>query len=93
MKKKVFLMLPCIAAVAIAIVVGKKTYELHAYETNSLLMQNVEALSQKDEGNLKKYKCYNSVTSKDGCMVRYCPTCSYVPGTDPWYSLSSACYK
>lgn len=38
MKKKVFLMLPCIAAVAIAIVVGKKTYELHAYETNSLLL-------------------------------------------------------
>ena len=52
MKKKIFLMLPCIAAVAIATFVGKKTFESHAYETSSLLMQNVEALSQSggDEG-------------------------------------------
>ena len=42
------MMLSCIAAVAIATVVGKKTYESHAYETSSLLMQNVEALSQNE---------------------------------------------
>ena len=47
MKKK-FMMLSCIAAVAIATVVGKKTYESHAYETNSLLMQNVEALTNNE---------------------------------------------
>ena len=41
MKKKVFLMLSCIAAVAIATFVGKKTFGSHAYETSSLLMQNV----------------------------------------------------
>ena len=45
MKKKI-IMLPCIAAIAIATVVGKKTFESHANETSSLLMQNVEALSQ-----------------------------------------------
>jgi len=45
MKKKVFLMLSCIAAVAIATFAGKKTFESHAYETSSLLMQNVEALA------------------------------------------------
>lgn len=45
MKKKVIMMLPCIAAVAFATVVSKKTFELHTYETNSLLMQNVEALT------------------------------------------------
>lgn len=42
-------MLPCIAAVAIATFVGKKTLESHAYETSSLLMQNVEALSANAE--------------------------------------------
>lgn len=40
------MMLSCIAAVAIATVVGKKTFESHAYETSNLLMQNVEALSE-----------------------------------------------
>lgn len=44
MKKK-FMMLSCIAAVAIATIVGKKTFESQAYEAKSLLMQNVEALS------------------------------------------------
>ena len=47
------MMLSCIAAVAIATVVGKKTYESHAYETSSLLMQNVEALAQ--EGTDEPY--------------------------------------
>ena len=50
MKKKVLMMLPCIAAVAIATVVGKKTYEKNAFEGNALLAQNVEALSQGDTG-------------------------------------------
>ena len=49
MKKKFFLMLPCIAAVAIATFVGKKTFASNAYETNSLLMQNVEALAKPTE--------------------------------------------
>ena len=44
-------MLPCLAAIAIATVVGKKTFESHANETSSLLMQNVEALSNPDNGN------------------------------------------
>lgn len=38
-------MLPCLAAVAIATFVGKKAFEAHAFEANSLLMQNVEALT------------------------------------------------
>ena len=49
MKKKFFLMLPCIAAVAIATFVGKKTFESYAYEASSLLMQNVEALADPNE--------------------------------------------
>lgn len=38
-------MLPCIAAVAIATFVGAKSFKTSAYESNDLLMQNVEALS------------------------------------------------
>ena len=45
MKKKVFMMLPCIAAFAIATFVGKKNYELKDYVRNPLLVQNVEALT------------------------------------------------
>ena len=45
MKKKIFL-LPCIAAVAIATFVGAKSYKTSAYESNELLLANVEALSQ-----------------------------------------------
>lgn len=40
------MMLPCIASIAIATFIGKKTFESHAYETNNLLIQNIEALSQ-----------------------------------------------
>lgn len=47
MKKKI-LMLPCIAAVAIASFVGKQTLESSAYESNELLMANVEALSSSE---------------------------------------------
>ena len=47
MKKKIFL-LPCIAAVAIATFVGAKSFQTNAYESSSLLMQNVEALSKNE---------------------------------------------
>lgn len=42
-------MLPCIAAVAIATFVGKQAYESSALESNSLLAQNVEALSSGED--------------------------------------------
>ncbi|MBP3788497.1 MAG: hypothetical protein J6I52_02645 [Prevotella sp.] len=57
MKKKVFLMLPCIAAVAIATVVGKNFFYSHADEENALLMENVEALSAGGEGVVTHFKC------------------------------------
>lgn len=43
------MMLSCIAAVAIASFVGKKAFEPHAYETNNLLLQNLEALAEGEE--------------------------------------------
>jgi len=50
MKKKV-ITLSCIAAVAIATFVGTKTIQSNAYESNGLLIQNVEALAQSDAGD------------------------------------------
>lgn len=71
MKKKIFLMLPCIAAVAIATFVGKKALESHAYETNSLLMQNVEALT--DNESEGKSKCGGAL----GICSFKCEHCGY----------------
>lgn len=53
-------MLSCIAAVAIASFVGKKAFEPHAYETNDLLLQNVEALTTENSlwfSNLRTVEC------------------------------------
>lgn len=48
---KKMIILPCIAAVTIAGVVGKKTLgSTNAHECNELLMANVEALTQNEEG-------------------------------------------
>ena len=74
MKKKIFLMLPCIAAVAIATFVGKKTFESHAYETSSLLMQNVEALAEKGEydfpdGFPYTSTCNVAISKRNRCKV------------------------
>lgn len=64
MKKKVFLMLPCIATVAIAIFVGKKTFVSNAYETGNLLMQNVEALATGADSGGFFIPCYQSEDRK-----------------------------
>lgn len=71
---------------------GKRVLESNVPHTEYLLLQNVEALSQ-DESGKKKYTCYSTITEKDGCMVRYCQTCEYIPGTDTWYAPSHKCSK
>ena len=53
-------------------------------------IENVEALSSDDAGGTRK-TCYSSIHEKAGCMVRYCPTCSFVSGTDRWYCIASSC--
>lgn len=53
MKKKAFLTLPCIAAVAIATFVGKKAFESNALERNSILLENVEALTKPEQYGYK----------------------------------------
>lgn len=49
MRKKLLFMLPCMAAVAFATVVGAKTLRSNEFESNSLLLANVEALADGEE--------------------------------------------
>lgn len=53
-------MLPCIAAVAISAYVGKKTFNQKAYETNNLLTENVEALSQNEGSEPEWWDYFNN---------------------------------
>ena len=62
MKKKGFLMLSCIAAVAIATFVGKKTFESKSIDCDALFAQNVEALSKNEESGGAISTCSGSST-------------------------------
>jgi len=91
MKKKTFLTTLSIAAVAIISGYGgMRSFLPQDLDRKQLLSENIEALSG-DETSQKKQTCYNTITAKDGCMVRYCVTCKFVPGTDPWYAPSDEC--
>jgi len=73
MKKKIMMLL-CIAAVAIATFVGKKTFESHAYETSSLIMQNVAALSS-GESSQRYNLCYSESKVVKGRTYYDCGDC------------------
>lgn len=67
-------MLPCIAAVAIATVVGKKTFRSHVHESDKLLMANIEALTNSTEdGKWKSYThpCPRPVEYKIAVICEY----------------------
>ena len=96
MKKKVLVMLPCIAAVAIAAFVGKKTSGLNAYGSSSLLMQNVEALASDDDGvnneeRLKQVSC-TCTNGRSGITLK-CRTDGDLEPCTPTQQGSNACYK
>lgn len=59
--------------------------------SEDLVMQNVEALSSVELKPYKYYTCYSSIHEKDGCMVLYSPECTYVSGTDDFFSSSDRC--
>lgn len=76
MKKKHLVNLSCIATVAIAAIgIGMKTYSSYPYESSSLLMQNVEALSAQVETTCKpgfvrdRYLQVTTKTEKLTCTV------------------------
>ena len=86
MKKKFFVCLVSSATVmTLLCLLGTNEGE----KSSDLSLANVEALAAGENSGGKN--CYNTITSKDGAKVRYCPTCSFIDGTDPWYAFSSKC--
>lgn len=62
---------------------------------SDLALENTEALAAGEVvgggGEGSKSKCYNTITTKEGCLVKYCQTCSYVSGTYTWTSGTGSC--
>lgn len=54
-----------------------------------LALTNVEALADGESGS--GGTCYNSITTKEASRVFYCGTCSWVDGTNSWFSGKSTC--
>lgn len=89
MKKNLIKTMVAAVCVVAACMGGVKAYNVtYQSETNMLLAENVEALASGDPGGKT---CYNTITTKDGCMVLYCQTCAYVPGTNAWNSGTGSC--
>lgn len=76
--------------VALGAYLGANKLVTHT-ELSDLQLANIEALADDDEKDGDA--CYNDIHAKDGSMVRYCPVCDYVPGTDDFFCLSKTCKK
>lgn len=87
MKTKKFL-LPCIAAVAIATFVGAKSFKTNAYESNDLLLANVEAMSNGSDltGTIRACSEKGGGTRGDYSYICQSGTTLYVsaPPTSQW---------
>jgi len=95
MKKKFLLMLPCIVAVAIATLVGKKSFESNALKTNSILLENVEALSQDGEYDASdcndgfgKYSFVSAATGKSEMRAHHSGEIGGKDGVDVIYTVT-----
>ena len=89
MNKKLFGAL-CLAIACTGAALFSNGYLVSSPSNDSLFLENVEALSSSESGGSGR-TCYSTITSKAGCQVRYCPTCSFVSGTDTWYAPSHTC--
>ena len=72
MKKKILLTLPCVAAFGLAAFVGTMTLKSNSNESNSLLLENIEAMSQ--EEGVKRGVCYTMSDEGDMRSVKVCDT-------------------
>ena len=79
MKKKKYLMLSSVAAVAIAVFVGKNNLVSNESKCNDLFIENVEALTQGDvDGNNDQKKCATKMTN---CYLNLpCNVCGCLTG-------------
>ena len=80
------------AAIVVAVIGAAGLVESINAKTESeiALDENVEALASGESTETIK-TCYETITSKEGSMVLYCPVCDFIPGTDTWYTISSTC--
>ena len=85
-----------LAAMAMAGVGAMKTYGAYTAanmsDSDLLLAENVEALSNVEEENKQVVTCYNTVTTKDGSDVYYCSGCTWLENsTYTFYSGTDKC--
>ena len=90
MKKLIYLSVSIIVVMAFAAVVTLKVWSPKPTARELLLDENIEALSD-GETEKKEQDCYNTITSKKGSQVRYCPTCTFIPGTAPLFVPVNTC--
>ena len=95
MKKKTKFMLPCCAAFAFVLVcLGIKTYGSHKEKNYVLLVQNVDALSQREEGTPVE-DCYFDGGDETSTNVLSCDpktTTKMIykyPGMNDWVRVQS----
>lgn len=77
MRKKIFLSVSALVVVALTAFTSYKTQSSQSTMADLMLDENIEALTAGETG---KETCYNTITTKEGCKVLYCQTCTYVPG-------------
>ena len=82
MRKKRLFMLPCMAAVAVAAAFGTKAILTNARERSSLLMENVEAISQNEQGNITLMTCYKK-EARVGTYTWKCNSSVNLPNVAP----------
>ncbi len=76
--RKTFIAAFVFIAMAAVVLVSCKTVD-HKNEQQSFLDKSINVLSTQGDKSLKR--CYSNIREgKDGMLVFYCGTCSYVPG-------------
>ena len=59
-------------------------------QLSDLALENIEALADEEE-SVAGETCYKSITTQPGSKILYCQTCTYISGTNVWYSGTGTC--
>lgn len=92
MKKAIFT-----AVFAFAVIIGGHQYFKNQANDNlsEIMKVNMEALADWDNNDPNQPDddgtCFDTITSAPGLQVRYCPTCSFLPGKPSKFSGKSKC--
>lgn len=77
-------------AAALAIIAGVTATRAQDKENmlSDVNLANVEALIEGEHGS---GTCYRSITEQSGSYILYCGTCTYIRGTNAWFSGTGTC--